>query len=101
LQQVRNAPQFPLVAGRLLLVDMEKGHALQARDRACCEAWALGLAGASGREPPPYKVSPLWGGKYEVDRGDRLVKVWGACPDEGGDLPCAELPNLAEQPQPQ
>ena len=25
------------------MVDIEKGHAIQARDRASCEAWALGL----------------------------------------------------------
>ena len=100
LQQGRNRPQFPLVAARLLLVDIEKGHALQARDRAGCEAWALGLAAASGREPPPYQVSPLWGKKYDVVIGDGLVTVWGAYPDEGGIGPSSEVPNLAGRPRP-
>ena len=101
LQEGRNSPQFPLVAARLLLVDVDKGHALQARDRACCEAWALALAVASGRQPPSYQVSPLWGGKYEVAVGDGLVTVCGALPKQGGRAPTAEVPNLAPPRQPQ
>ncbi len=101
LQGGRNSPQFPLVAGRLLLVDIEKGHALQARDRACCEAWALALAVASGRQPPPFEVSPLWGGQYRIVDRDGLVTVWGARPDEGNDFPAAEVPKLAQQRRPQ
>jgi hypothetical protein len=101
LQEGRNSPQFPLVAARLLLVDMDKGHVLQARDRACCEAWALALAVASGRQPPSYQVSPLWGGKYEVAVGDGLVTVCSARPNEGNGVPTAEVPNLARPRQPQ
>ena len=95
LHQKRNSPQFPLVAGRLLLVDIEKGHAVQARDRASCEAWALALAVASGKKRPPYQVSPLSGGEYEIVREDGQVTVAGISPDEvPGTLPVI-VPDLA------
>jgi len=95
LHQKRNSPQFPLVAGRLLLVDIEKGHAVQARDRASCEAWALGLAVASGNKRPPYQVSPLSGGEYEVIREDGRVTVGGISQDELPGTPPVIVPDLA------
>lgn len=76
LQEKRNSSEFPLVAGRLLLVDIENGHEIQARDRAGCEAWALALSVAVGREAPPYKICPVTGKEYEVVRQDDLVSVW-------------------------
>lgn len=66
LQEKRNSSEFPFVAGRLLLPDIEKGHVIQAQDRANCEAWALALALAAGRPRPPYRVCPLTGEEYEV-----------------------------------
>ena len=95
LQEARNQPQFPVVAARLLLVDIEQGLAWQARDRAGCEAWALALAVASGRDPPPYQVSPLRGEKYHLVVDDGLVTVRGAYPDQGYTTPPPEVPNLA------
>lgn len=95
LHQKRNSPLFPLVAGRLLLVDIEKGHAIQARDRASCEAWSLGLAEASGKKRPPYRVSPLSGGEYKIVREDGQVTVGGVSPDELPAAPPVVVPNLA------
>lgn len=76
LHKKRNSPDFPLVAGRLLLPDMEKGHAIQALDRANCEAWALALAHGAGCDPPAYKTNPLTGKQYKVDQQEGLVTVW-------------------------
>jgi hypothetical protein len=101
LHQGRNSPRFPLVAGRLLLTDMDKGHALQARDRARLEAWALALAVASGQKRPPYAVSPLSGRRYEVVVGEGLVEVWEIGPDGGAGYPEAEVPNLAGSDPPE
>ena len=97
LHQKRDSPRFPLVAGRLLLADMEKGHAIQARDRAQCEAWALALATAAGDEPPGYRISPLAGGEYEIARQEGVVMVW--CTGAAGqdDSPLVIVPDLAER----
>jgi len=64
LQQKRNSPDFPLVAARLLLSDVQRQHALQAQDRANWEGWALALALATGRPLPPYEINPLTGKEY-------------------------------------
>jgi len=120
LQRKRNSPEFPLVAGRLLLADMEKGHAIQARDRAQCEAWALALATAAGdlpavggmggrHTPPPrvghenappnglpgYRISPLAGVEYEIARQEGLVMVWCKGAGGQGDSPLVIVPDLA------
>jgi hypothetical protein len=76
LHQNRNSPQFPFVAGRLLLVDVEKGHQIQAQDRANWEAVALALAAAIDKELPPYQVNPLTGKRYEIVHQDDKVTVW-------------------------
>jgi hypothetical protein len=75
LHAQRNAPEFPFVAGRMLLVDVEKGHKVQARDRANWEAAALALATTCGKPLPPYEISPLTGRRYEVVRQDGMVTV--------------------------
>lgn len=76
LQAKRNSPQFPVVAGRLLLADLEKGHVNQAQDRANWEGWAVALAAAGGDDSPPFSVNPLTGKPYEVIHKDGLVMVW-------------------------
>ena len=72
-----------------------------ARLEAFAAAESLALAVASGRQPPSYQVSPLWGGEYEVAVGDGLVTVRGILPKQGGMAPTAEVPNLAPPRQPQ
>ena len=98
LHQRRNSPGFPLVAGRLLLPDIEKGHVIQAQDRASCEAWALALASAAGRKPPPYQVNPLTGKQYRVVRDGHRVAVGNVAADDDADNPPIVVPDLAEQP---
>ncbi|MFH1924382.1 MAG: hypothetical protein ABIP48_31405 [Planctomycetota bacterium] len=95
LHEKRNSPEFPLVAGRILLLEFETGHAIQAEDRANCEAWALALALASGNQQPPYQVSPFSGVEYEVARRDGRVIVRGASPKEYAGMPPVAVPDLA------
>ena len=75
LQTKRNTPEFPLVAGRLLLLDIDKGHAIQARDRALCEAWVIALALALGKQVPDYPVNPLTGRPYQHEKQETLIVV--------------------------
>ncbi|MCS7304065.1 MAG: hypothetical protein NZ602_03020 [Thermoguttaceae bacterium] len=75
LQQKRNTSEFPLVAGYLLLPSIENGHRLQAKDRALCEAWAVGLALGAGQTEPPYQINPLTGQPYKIFRQDGRIEV--------------------------
>ena len=70
----RNTPEFPFVAGRLLLVDVERGQAIAARDRAHCEAWAIALALAL-EEEPAYRTNPLSGRPYQQQRQGTPIVV--------------------------
>lgn len=67
LSELDNTPEYPIVAGRMLLRDVEQGQRIQAEDRAACEAWCIALALAAGKSPPPFEVNPLSGKPYEVE----------------------------------
>ena len=94
LHEKRNSPEFPIIAGRLLLPNIEKGHVIQARDRANCEAWALATALATGMEPPPVDQNPLTGKPYTVRRGN-LIAVYDVGPGTDGDNPPVIVPDLS------
>ena len=70
----KNAPDYPLVADRLLLPDINRGLRMQAEDRATVESWAVALEAALGR-PAGYTLNPLTGKKYRVSRNDKQVSV--------------------------
>jgi len=95
LQKRRDSADFPLVAGRLLLPDIEQGHAIQARDRANCEAWALALARGAGCGPPPYEVNPLTGKKYRLIEEEGRIEVRNVGTGRRGDDPPVVVPDLA------
>ena len=97
LQQKLDSAEFPIVAGRMLLADIEKGHAVQARDRARSEAWALALATASGRKPPVYATNPLTGKKYRVVEQDNRIAVWNVGPDRQGENRPIVVPDLRKK----
>lgn len=84
LQIKRGTAEFPLVAGNLLLPNVDEGHAIQARDRALCEGWALALAAATGRKRPPFEKSPWTGALYQVVQENGRVEVSGMGTDEAG-----------------
>jgi hypothetical protein len=75
LQQKWNSPDFPIVAARLLLPNIQQGHVIQAQDRANWEAWAVALAMATGRKPLPYRTNPLTGKEYHPARFDQTIEV--------------------------
>ncbi len=68
------AADYPLVADRLLLPDINRGLRMQAEDRAATESWAVGIEAALGR-PTSYTVNPLSGKKYLISRGKKQVSV--------------------------
>lgn len=67
LSETESSPEYPIVAGRMLLRDVEQGQRLQAEDRAACEAWCLALALAAGQSPPPFEINPISGKPYNVE----------------------------------
>jgi hypothetical protein len=97
LHQKRDSPEFPLVAGRLLLPDIEKGHIIQARDRANCEAWAMASAMAAGEGLPQVAINPLTGAEYRVVRENGLVEIYNIGSGVDGDNPPVIVPDFASR----
>ncbi len=64
LQELEDTSRYPIIAARFLFADIDRGHRVQAADRARCEAWALALAAAAGQPRPSYDVNPLTGEAY-------------------------------------
>ena len=97
LQTNRNDSDFPLVAARLLLPNIQAAQAIQAQDRANWEAWLLALAAATNREPPPYEKNPLTGKSYRVNKLDHqvLVEQIGSA-EEGSPTVFIPLPEAAQ-----
>jgi hypothetical protein len=87
-------PDYPLVAVRLLLRDVQRGQQVQARDRACCEVWAVALAVALGRKPPGEAISPLSGKPYRVIRREERIEVRDGDADGAGDASAAVVRDL-------
>ena len=87
LQKRWDSPEYPIVAGRLLLKDLERAQLVQARDRANAEAWALALAAALGAPPPEFKLSPVTGKPYRVQRKEDRIEVSGIGDAAGKQIP--------------
>ncbi len=98
LHEKRNSPDFPLVAGRFLLLDVEKGHVIQARDRANCEAWVLALALACGGQTPAAGNNPLTGHPYRVERDGKAILVYDIGTGVDGDNPPWIVPDMSVVP---
>ncbi|MDZ7618391.1 MAG: hypothetical protein U1E05_15405, partial [Patescibacteria group bacterium] len=84
LNERRGEPDYPFVAGRLLLKELAAAHAIQARDRANWQAWAVALEVATGGSPGKV-VNPLTGKPYGIARGNSLVIVSGIVPGREAD----------------
>lgn len=72
-----------LFAHRLLLTDVADSLRLTSRDRGRCEAWCLTLASAANLTVPPYRVNPVTGIKYEIEREG--TQVFGRIGDPQAD----------------
>lgn len=75
LHKRRNSPDFPFVAGRMLLENLDAALAQQAEDRARVEAWALALDLAAG-ERSPHQLNPMTGRNYQVQREPEQILLW-------------------------
>ena len=95
LHERRNGSDFPLIAGRFLLLDIEKGHIIQARDRANCEAFVLALALACGQKPPELGNNPLTGRPYRVERDGKTILVYDIGTGVDGDNPPWMVPDMS------
>lgn len=73
IEALESASNYPLVAARLLLADVEPAQRAQALDRAACEAYTIALSLALGRARPPFETNPLTGTAYRVS--DDAVQV--------------------------
>ncbi|MBN2295433.1 MAG: hypothetical protein JXM70_23580 [Pirellulales bacterium] len=69
-----NSPNYPLVADRLLLPNINHGLRMQAEDRANTESWAIALEAALAK-PISYTINPLTGKKYRISRGKKQISV--------------------------
>ena len=74
LQQRSGRSDYPFIAARLLLIDVERGHQIQAQDRALAEGWAVALALAVGHDAP-FTLNPLTGRPYHVSVEETRVVV--------------------------
>ena len=67
------------IAASILLSDFEQGHLWQARDRAVCEAAALGLHAAVG-DATDLGTNPITGSAYRIARENDQIVIWGIYP---------------------
>jgi hypothetical protein len=85
LHDKRFDPDFPLVAGRILLLDLDAGHRRQAADRATCEGWLIALCLATDVPPPAFTRNPETGAAYVIEREPTRILLHHAratAPDE-------------------
>jgi hypothetical protein len=75
LAELERSSEYPLIAGQILLADLEKAHLLQAEDRAATTAWIAALASASGRNLSALPVNPLTGKALEITREADVITV--------------------------
>ena len=75
LGELQKSPEYPLIADRLLLQEVEMAQEQQALDRAWMEAWANALALAVEDVSPPYKTNPATGSKYDINYENGRVIV--------------------------
>jgi hypothetical protein len=75
LKELEETSQYPIIAARFLLPDINQGHRLQAADRARCEGWALALAAATGNPRPAFDVNPLTGEPYAEQESPTHITI--------------------------
>lgn len=86
LERLKDTGDYPIVADKILLADVERGHYLQALDRARCEAWALALASAAALPVPTPRVNPLDGHPYRIEQEQKRIVVRIEDPERTGPI---------------
>lgn len=83
LEALRSTPEYPLVAGQLLLTDFELAMRRVAEDLARCQAWSLAFRTALGPATQEPVTNSLTGLPFQFERTAYGVRVSGVCePDE-------------------
>ncbi len=77
LYEVREKDDFPTIAARILLPEIEQAQRQQAKDRAAAEAWAIALAAVTQQPEPPYETNPFTGKPYRLTREATRIVVEG------------------------
>jgi len=75
LDDLKRTPEYPLIADRLLLQDIQQGQRRQAVDRARAEAWANALSMALEERSPAHEQNPATGEPYKIYFEDAKVIV--------------------------
>ncbi|TWT99939.1 hypothetical protein Pla108_08830 [Botrimarina colliarenosi] len=73
MDEINSVPT--LFAATLFTEDLPSAIRTAAEDRGHVEAWAIALALAADLKPPPYRVSPVTGEPYQVEREANSVTV--------------------------
>jgi hypothetical protein len=95
LDRRRDTADYPVVADRMLLRDIAVGLLRQAQDRAVCDAWALALAEAVGRDAPG-RINPVTGAEYHVEKQKNRIAVWLVDPGRKHDEPDMVVPRIRD-----
>ncbi|MEQ8788163.1 MAG: hypothetical protein RIC55_17780 [Pirellulaceae bacterium] len=80
LIELQASTQYPFVADTMLLADFERGHRLQAVDRARMDGWLLALKAATGSTPPTPSLNLLTGEPFRLSVEPSLIVVDGIDP---------------------
>ena len=75
LESLAHGRGYPELAMRLFLADLVPAQEQLARDRGRYEGWAIALAAAVGDDLPTYRVNPLNGHPYVVQRTTQETAV--------------------------
>jgi len=90
---LRSEPDFPLVAARVFLPNIEVAQQMQAEDRALVEVWSLALSLAAGNPRQGEPLDPVSGKPYHVSLESHRVTVWAeSLPNQPAMVPVLEGP---------
>jgi hypothetical protein len=75
LIDLEQSSEYPLIAGQILLPDLERAQLRQAEDRAATLGWIAALATSAGRELANLPPNPLTGEALAVDVDAEAITV--------------------------
>jgi hypothetical protein len=75
LVALERSSEYPLIAGQILLADLEQAHLRLAEDRAATLGWLAALTSAAGRELSSLPTNPLTGQALDIKREANAITV--------------------------
>ncbi len=82
LKETELSPEFPMVAGKILLTHLDTSHRRQAHDLAAMEGWHLLLCAATDEPLPAYEVNPSNGKPYKLQAEVQRVLLYNSWLEE-------------------